>query len=85
MAYRRFKVLKELKIGYGSHVHAPTPTHSKRHQPGTILHLQSEAFNGNVWFVDPDGERGKIECGQVSNLTSNGRVVELSKDDVESS
>lgn len=79
MPYRRFELKVPLRLGYGSHVREPTPKRYKTHPPGTILQLDSEAPNGNVWFLDPEGERGKIECGQVSNL--NGRVVELFEPD----
>jgi hypothetical protein len=73
---RLFEVVQPVFLGYGSHVRHTTPTRHKLMQPGTLLRLQSEAPNGNVWFLDPDGERGKIECGEVRNLTRDGRVVE---------
>lgn len=66
-----------MRTGHGSNVRCPTPTRYKTHQPGEILELSSEAPNGNVWFIDQDGERGKIECGQVSSLVRDGEVVAL--------
>lgn len=76
---RKFVCLEEITLGYDSHVRAPTPRRIKIHKPGTELTLSSEAPNGNVWFIDPDGERGKIECGEVRNLTHGNppRVREL--------
>jgi len=74
---RTFIVQKPITLGYDSHTRQPTPTRYKRHEIGAVLMLDSEAPNGNVWFIDSDKERGKIECGEVSNLTKNGRVVEL--------
>jgi hypothetical protein len=46
-------------------------------KPGSIIHLDMEAPNGNVWFIDEDGERGKIECGAVRNLTKDGHIMEM--------
>lgn len=67
-------VNKQIVLGYDSHVHRPTSPRHKVIEPGAVLTLDSEAPNGNVWFIDEDGERGKIECGSVSNLLRDGRV-----------
>lgn len=74
---RNFLCKTEVRVGYDSDVRAPSPRRYKTHPPGTRLVLNSEAPNGNVWFIDPDGERGKIECGQVSNLTARGTLEEI--------
>ena len=74
---RTFQVQKAINLGYGGHTRCPTPTMYKSHEPGTILRLYGEAPNGNVWFIDPDGGRGVIPCGEVRNLTRDGRVVEM--------
>lgn len=74
---RKFIVLKPVTLGYGSHVRQPTPSRFVTQEKGTILSLDSEAPNGNVWFFDEDGKRGKIECGEVANLTKDGRLVEI--------
>lgn len=72
---RTYIVQKPLRLGYDSHVRAPTPTRYKTFQSGVTLRLDSQAPNGNVWFIDPDGERGKIECGAVSNLLRDGDII----------
>jgi hypothetical protein len=64
-----------LTLGYDSHVRAPTPSRYKTHPEGTILAYSSSAPNGNVWFYDPDFERGKIEAGEIGNLTKDGRLT----------
>lgn len=73
---RRFIVRKPITLGYGSNVHDPNPKRIREHEAGTVLTLDSESPNGNVWFIDPDGERGKIEAGEVRNLTLDGRLEE---------
>lgn len=73
---RTFIVQKPITLGYGSNVQQTTPTRNKQHQAGSILHLDMEAPNGNVWFFDADNERGKIECGELANLIKDGRVFE---------
>lgn len=74
---RNFLVLKKITLGYDSTIHAPTPNRHKTHHPGTILRFESEAFNGNVWFVDPEDERGKTEAGSLENLTRKGTLKEI--------
>lgn len=74
---RKFIVKKRISLGYDSHVRQPTPTRYKFHDVGSHLDLDSESPSGNVWFIDKDGERGKIESGEVSNLTKDGRLEEL--------
>lgn len=72
---KKYLVHKEpLTLGYDSHVHAPTPRRHKTHPVGTVLTLDCEAPNGNVWFIDEDGERGKIACGSVENLIKRERL-----------
>ena len=73
---RAFIVLKPLTLGYDSDVRCLTPARVKIHAPGTRLVFNQETTSGNVWFFDADGERGKIECGELANLTRTGRIVE---------
>jgi len=73
--YTPYTVLKPLRLGYDSTIHAPTPRRYKTMNPGDEILYQSTAPNGNVWFFDPDGERGKIECGDVGNLVRGGSII----------
>lgn len=73
-----FRVTQEpMILRYGSHTRHLSGTHSKTWPIGSVLQLDDESPNGNVWFIDPDGERGKIEAGSVSNLICRGSVREL--------
>jgi len=74
---KNYIVLKPLVVGYDSHCHRPTSPRYKKHMPGTVLAHQSDAPNGNVWFIDPDGERGKTESGEVANLVRSQMITEL--------
>jgi hypothetical protein len=69
---KSFIVQQPIQLGYDSNVHNPNPKIYKTHKEGSVLLLSSEAPNGNVWFIDSDGERGKIECGEVQNLIDRG-------------
>lgn len=75
MSKGTYKVLKPLSLGYGSTTRTPTPSRYKTIQPGIEVTLESVAPNGNVWFIDHEGERGKIEAGDISNLEQMGVVV----------
>ena len=79
MSMRKFRVGDGvvIRLGYGSNVHDPNPKRIVEHAAGTVLTLESESPSGNVWFRDPQGYRGKIECGEVRNLTRDDRLVEL--------
>jgi hypothetical protein len=78
MDNRRFKVLEKcLVLGYGSHARRPTPTSHIRWAAGSVVELDGEAPDGTVWFLDPDGFRGKIDCGEVANLVRRGVLAEL--------
>jgi hypothetical protein len=79
---RKFEVKKSLELGYGSHTQRPTPDRFKKFGPGTILTLDGEAPNGNVWFIDPEGNRGVVEAGEVRNLIRSGNVVELEENKI---
>jgi hypothetical protein len=76
---KSYIVQKPIQLGYDSNVHNPNPQIYKNHREGSVLLLSSEAPNGNVWFIDSDGERGKIECGEVQNLIDRG-VLKFYKD-----
>lgn len=80
--YTRYTALKSFQLGYGSTVRAPTPDRYKTVTPGDEVLHESTAPNGNVWFLDPDGERGKIECGEVGNLIREGSIEQTIKSDI---
>lgn len=61
-------VLKDIRLGYGSSTRNPNPITYKIHKKGEILQHDVDCDNGNVWFIDKDGDRGKIEAGCVQNL-----------------
>jgi hypothetical protein len=74
---RFFRVEKELTLGYGSSVNRPTPPLYKTLKVGELLRLDGEAANGAVWFIDAEGGRGKVDAGEVRNLTRDGRLAEV--------
>ena len=74
---RQFIVLTELRLGYGSHTRCLTPAYYKLHEAGVILLLDSETPDGTVWFIDPDGFRGKTDSGEAKNLVKSGTLKEL--------
>lgn len=82
-----YEVLTSVNLGYGSSVGNPNPTHYKEHKIGAILKLDSETPNGNVWFIDSDGSRGRVQCGSVQNLINIGNIkfVEICTTDRHSS
>jgi hypothetical protein len=65
---KKYKVISPIKLEYGGNTQNPNPTNIKVHEPGSILCLETEAPNGNVWFIDPQGERGNTPAGCVGNL-----------------
>jgi hypothetical protein len=65
-----------MRLGYGSYVGHSSPTGYNKYVCGDILILDSVADNGNVWFIDINGKRGKIECGSISNMVQI-RLIEL--------
>lgn len=67
-----YEVQTSLTLGYDSTVHAPTPKRGKTFGPGRLVLHSSDAPNGTVWFYDPDGERRKIDSGEVGNLVRRG-------------
>lgn len=72
---KNYLVKNEITLGYGSHTRRPNPSRYKSIKPGALLTLDAEAANGAVWFIDEDGERGKIDCGEVKNLIRDGRIT----------
>lgn len=72
----KYKVLKPMDLGYGSHTRCYV-RNWKTIEPGTIVMLDSVAPNGNVWFIDDEGKRGKIEAGCITNLERRGVVVKI--------
>jgi hypothetical protein len=69
-----YEVLEPLTLGFGSHTRQLSPSNYKTYKRGEVLTLDSESRNGNVWFIDKDGDRGKIESGSVQNLVRRGMV-----------
>lgn len=65
-------VSTEIILGYGSTVHRLTPSSFKSFNQGDLLLHSSDAPNGTVWFFDKDGDRGKIDSGEVGNLVRRG-------------
>lgn len=76
-------VLRPITLGYDSTIREPTPKRFKTHREGSRLHLGGESFSGNVWFYDEDGERGKIECGDVEHLVIGGRLRRATVEELE--
>jgi len=68
---RHYIVQDEFFLYYGSTTQR-SATHRRTICRGERLTLDSQAFNGNVWFIDSAGSRGKIECGSVANLERRG-------------
>jgi hypothetical protein len=75
---QKYVVVDTIPLGYDSDVRAPTPRRFKRHQAGAVLTHDGDAPNGNVWFIDGDGDRGKIESGSINNLVKRG-VIRLAE------
>ena len=71
---KTYIVRKPFTLGYGSDTRNPNPTRSRTLQVGEVVTRVAEYPNGNVWITDPDGERGKIECGSIANLLRDGRL-----------
>lgn len=74
MQISQCEVLKPFSLGFGSHTRCQT---SKTHQTlavGDIIKLDCESDAGNVWFYTKDNQRGKIECGSVSNMVKSGMI-----------
>lgn len=72
----KYRVRWPMDLAYGSHTRSSV-CHYKTIEPGTIVTLDSVAPNGNVWFIDHEGKRGKIEAGCISNLERRGVVAEF--------
>lgn len=78
----KYKVLKRMDLAYGSHTRSSV-CHYKTIEPGTIVTLDSVAPNGNAWFIDHEGKRGKIEAGCITNLERRNIVVEILEGETE--
>lgn len=72
----KYKLLQPMDLAYGSHTQSSV-CHYKTIPAGTIVMLDDIANNGNVWFIDHEGQRGKIEAGCISNLERRGVLIEL--------
>jgi hypothetical protein len=68
------RILKPLLIQVGSDIHNPTGGRLVELPVGEVVSIQDSAgISCNVW-ITWQGQRGKIECGEVRNLTANERV-----------
>ena len=72
-----YRVLTSISLGYDSDVRNPNAKRFKTFKQGDILEHYSDAPNGNVWFIDSSGERGKIECGCVMNRVNSGDLEKV--------
>jgi len=65
---------KPLKIQVGSDIHNPTGGHFVPIPTGETISLEdSRGMSCNVW-ITWQGQRGKIECGEIRNLTRDGSI-----------
>ena len=71
----KYIVTGELRLEYGTYVGREVPSEVRVIPIGEEITLETEAPNGNVWFVDERGKSGKIQCGSVSNLVKRGVVL----------
>jgi hypothetical protein len=63
-----------LTIQVGSDVRNPTGGHFVAIPVGETISLEdSRGMSCNVW-ITWQGQRGKIECGEIRNLTRDGRI-----------
>ena len=70
----RARILKPLSIQVGSDIHNPTGGRLVELPVGEVVTMQdSVGTSCNVWLTW-QGQRGKIECGEIRNLTRDGRV-----------
>jgi hypothetical protein len=68
------RILKPLSMQVGSDIHNPSGGRLIQLPVGGVVSIEdSRSMSCNVW-VTWQGERGKIECGEIRNLTANGRV-----------
>jgi hypothetical protein len=65
---------KSLKIQVGSDVRNPTGGHIVSIPADETISLEeSRGMSCNVW-ITWQGQRGKIECGEIRNLTRDGSI-----------
>jgi hypothetical protein len=68
------RILKAISIQVGSDIHNPTGGHVVSIPTGEIVSLEeSRGMSCNVW-ITWQRQRGKIECGEIRNLTRDGRI-----------
>jgi hypothetical protein len=66
---------KPFKIQVGSDIHNPTGGRIVSIPPGETISLEdSRGSSCSVW-ITWQGQRGKIECGEIRNLTRDGSIV----------
>ena len=73
---KKYVVVKPIKVTYGSHTRNFGGTHWKMLAPGCTLVFDGENMDGEVWFIDPCGERGKVALGSISAMLKRGEVAE---------
>ena len=66
---------KTIRIQVGSHIHNPTGGFFVEIPPDQPIELQESVGSSCSVWVKWQGNRGKIECGQISNLTKDERVI----------
>jgi hypothetical protein len=68
------RILKPILIQIGSDIHNPTWGHIVSIPTGEVVGIEdSRGMSCNVW-ITWQGQRGKIECGEIRNLTRDGRI-----------
>ena len=68
------RILKSISIQVGSDIHNPSGGRIAAIPVGEIVGIEdSRGMSCNVW-ITWEGQRGKIECGEIRNLTRNGRI-----------
>jgi hypothetical protein len=69
------RILKAILIQIGSDIYSPTAGHIVSIPTGETISLEeSRGMSCNVW-ITWQGQRGKIECGEIRNLTRDGSIV----------
>jgi len=68
------RILKPISIQVGSDIHNPSGGRFVPLPVGEVVDMEdSRGMSCNVW-VTFQGQRGKIDCGEIRNITRDGRV-----------
>lgn len=76
MNKQRYLVTSPFRLEYNTHTKSQVCS-ERMLDMEEILVLDNESSNGNVWFIDKNEARGKIQCGCVKNLVNRGAVKPL--------